>query len=111
MTYHIPVGDLSPGHVLDGHLAVVTDSDAGVDSAEATLAQDLAHLVGALEGLLGAGVDDVRLLVLLELVLLVLAGHVLLLLMELVLGKLLRGQVKSWKIKCKSHFRTRRLPI
>ena len=94
--------------MLDGHLAVVTDSDAGVDSAEAALAQDLAHLVGALEGLLGAGVDDVGLLLLLEellLLLMLLGGHVLLV---LVMGELLRGQVESWKIKCNGHFRTRR---
>ena len=57
-THHIPVCDFGPGHVLDGDLPVVPDPDAGVDGAEAALAEDLAHAVRALEGG-AAGAADV----------------------------------------------------
>jgi hypothetical protein len=39
--------------VLDGHGPAVADSDAGVDDAEAALAEHVTHLVGPLEGLPG----------------------------------------------------------
>ena len=35
--------------MLDGHVAAVPHPDAGVDGAEAALAENLAHLEGALE--------------------------------------------------------------
>ena len=49
MSHLIPLGDLGPGHVLDGHGPRVPHADACVDRPEAPAAEDLAHPVGALE--------------------------------------------------------------
>ena len=57
ISYHVPVGHLGPGHVLDGDVAAIAHPDPGVDGAEAALAEHLAHLVGALEGLPLLGAD------------------------------------------------------
>ncbi len=51
--YHIPIGNLGSGDVLDGHVSAVAHAHAGVDRAEAALAEHLAHAVRPLEGLAG----------------------------------------------------------
>ena len=49
MPHLIPLGDLGPGHVLDGHGPRVPHADAGVHRPESPAAEHLAHPVGALE--------------------------------------------------------------
>jgi len=45
-----PLGNFGLRHMLDGNLSPVRESGAGVHGAEASLAEHLAHSVGALEG-------------------------------------------------------------
>ena len=49
MSHLIPLGDLGPGHVLDGHGPRVPHADPGVHRPESPAAEHLAHPVGALE--------------------------------------------------------------
>ena len=51
LPYLAPLRDLGLGDVLDGDRGAVLGALAGVDDAEAALAQHPAHPVGALEGL------------------------------------------------------------
>ena len=55
MSYLIPLGDLGPGHVLDGHGPRVSHPDPGVHSPEAPAAKHLAHPVGSLEAVSDGG--------------------------------------------------------
>ena len=55
MSHLIPLGDLGPGHVLDGHGPGVPHTDPGVHRAEAPAAEHLAHPVGALEAVSDGG--------------------------------------------------------
>ena len=50
MPHLIPLGDLGPGHVLDGHGPRVPHTDTGVHCPESPAAEHLAHSVGALKG-------------------------------------------------------------
>ena len=54
-SYLSPVLDLGFGDVLDGDLEAVAVAHAGVDDAEAALAEDVADFVGPLEGLARRG--------------------------------------------------------
>ena len=58
-THHSPVLDLGLEDVLDRHLEAVPDPHAGVDGAEAALAQDGAEGVGLLERLGGGTANGV----------------------------------------------------
>ena len=51
LSYLSPIFDLGFGDVLDGHLEAVPVPDPRVDDPKASLAQDVAHLVGLLKGL------------------------------------------------------------
>ena len=57
ISYHVPIRDLSPGHVLDGDLPAIPDPDPGVDGSKTALAENFADFVGPLEGFAGVNPD------------------------------------------------------
>ncbi len=54
-SYLSPILDFGLGYVLDRYLKAIRISDAGIDNAEAALAEHVADLVSLLEGFPGRG--------------------------------------------------------